>query len=167
MKTLIMLISDRLNKGAEFLLIGLLAAISLLIFIQVVFRYGFNHSIYWSEEVGRYTLIWITFIGASVGFKKKAHVGVDFLYKVFNRKVKLWLTFVSDIVIFVLAAILTVYGIKLALFVRMQTSAALLIPMSFPYSAMWIGGFLTGVHSLSFMVDDVIRLNRPGLEDGR
>jgi len=148
-------VSHILNKGAEYLLIGLIAGISILIFVQVVFRYGFNHSLYWSEEVGRYTLIWITFLGASVGFKKKAHMGVDFLFKAFGRKARALLTVISDLSIFILAMVLAVYGIKLASFVRFQTSAALLIPMSVPYSAIWIGGILTAVHSFSFVLSDI------------
>ena len=157
-------VSYILNRGAEYLLIGLIASISILIFVQVVFRYGFNHSIYWSEEVGRYTLIWITFIGASIGFKKKAHMGVDFLFKSFGRKTRDLFTVVSDISIFGLAMVLAVYGIKLTLFVKFQTSAALLIPMSIPYSAIWIGGILTSIHSLSFMLSDIgnlINKNNP------
>ncbi len=148
-------VSSILNRAAEYLLIGLIAGISILIFVQVVFRYGFNHSIYWSEEVGRYTLIWITFIGASVGFKKKVHVGVDFLYRALGIKTRNILTVVSDLSILVLALVLAVYGIKLTSFVRFQTSAALLIPMSVPYSAIWIGGILTAVHSFSFLLYDI------------
>ncbi len=156
-----MLVSYGLNKGAEYVLVGLLAGISLLIFVQVVFRYGFNHSLFWSEEVGRYTLVWITFIGASVGFKRKNHVGVDFLYKAFNDHVKLVLTLFSDMVVLVLAFILTFYGIRLAKFVRLQTSAALMLSMSIPYSAIWVGGLLTFFHSLAFLVDDVEKLVQP------
>ncbi len=158
MKKSVESLSYILNKGAEYLLIGLIAGISILIFVQVVFRYGFNHSLYWSEEVGRYTLIWITFIGASVGFKKKAHMGVDFLFKAFGKNTQAILTVISDISIFILAVILAVYGIKLASFVRFQTSAALLLPMAVPYSAIWIGGILTAVHSLAFMLSDIVIL---------
>ncbi len=147
-------VSSILNKGAEYVLIGLIAGISILIFVQVVFRYGFNHSLYWSEEIGRYTLVWITFIGASVGFKRKAHMGVDFLFKSLGEKSRAVLTAVSDFSVFVLAMVLAVYGIKLASFVRFQTSAALLIPMSLPYSAVWIGGILTAVHSFAFLLGD-------------
>jgi len=154
MKKTVERVSSVLNRGAEYVLIGLISGISILIFVQVVFRYGFNHSIYWSEEVGRYTLIWITFIGASVGFKKKAHVGVDFIYKSMGLKARNILTVVSDLSILILALVLAVYGIKLASFVRFQTSAALLIPMSVPYSAIWIGGILTAVHSFSFLLSD-------------
>jgi len=154
MNDLVLKISDRLNKWAEYLMIGLMASISLLIFTQVIFRYVFNYSLFWSEELGRYTLIWITFIGASVGFKKKGHVGVDL-------QVKDILTVFSDFVILTLALILTIYGVNLSRFVHMQSSAALLIPMSIPYSAIAIGGFLTVFHSLSFLFEDIKRL-KPG-----
>ena len=160
-------ISYILNRGAEYLLISLIAGISILIFVQVVFRYGFNHSLYWSEEVGRYTLIWITFIGASVGFKKKIHMGVDFLFKSFGRKARALFTVISDVSIFALAMVLAVYGIKLVSFVRFQTSAALLIPMSVPYSAIWIGGILTAVHSFSFMLSDIAIFSNKSEQKGK
>ena len=85
-------------------------------------------------------------------------MGVDFLFKAFDRKTRDLFTVVSDISIFGLAVVLAVYGIKLTLFVRFQTSAALLIPMSVPYSAIWIGGILTSIHSLSFMLSDIENL---------
>lgn len=158
MKVLISNVSDKLNKFAEYLMIGLMGGISILIFTQVVFRYVFNYSLFWSEELGRYTLIWITFIGASVGFKRKAHVGVDFLFNYFNVSTKEVLRVFSDLVILILALIMTIYGINLSKFVHMQTSAALLIPMSIPYSAIAFGGFLTIFHSLSFLIDDIDKL---------
>ena len=161
MKDIVLKISDKLNKFAEYLMIGLMTGISLLIFTQVVFRYVFNYSLFWSEELARYTLIWITFIGASVGFKKKGHIGVDFLYNRFSLQTQKNLTVFSDFIILILSLILTVYGANLSKFVHMQSSAALLIPMSIPYSAIAIGGFFTIFHSLNFLLEDINRL-KPG-----
>ncbi len=155
MNKFILTISDKLNKGATYLLILLTITISLLIFAQVICRYVFNYSLYWSEELGRYTLIWITFLGASVGFKRKAHVGVDFLYNAFNEKTKSILTLLTNLLLLGLSLILFIYGIRLSKFVHIQTSAALLIPMSIPYSSIAVGGFLTAVHALSELVENI------------
>ena len=47
----------------------LILAMTLLIFWQVVCRYVMNNSLTWSEELGRYFFVWITFIGLPVALK--------------------------------------------------------------------------------------------------
>ncbi len=147
-----------LNIVAEYLLIILIGSISILIFIQVIFRYVFNHSIYWSEEVGRYLLIWITFIGASVGFKRKAHVGIDFLYEKLKGSIQKYITIIIEVFTILVSFVMFFYGIKLTIFVRMQLSPALFLPMSFPYSSIAIGGFLILIHSINFLIDDLYKI---------
>ncbi len=151
-------LSDILNRIAEYLLIVLVGTISILIFVQVVFRYVFNHSIYWSEEVGRYLLIWITFVGASVGFKRKAHVGIDFLYERARGAIKDYLNIIIEIFILLLSAVMLIYGIKLSIFVRFQLSPALFLPMSLPYSSIAFGGFLILIHSTNFLINDIYKI---------
>ena len=158
MRDIVEKISRYTNNAAEYLLITLVGTMSLLIFIQVIFRYVLNHSIYWSEEVGRYLLIWITFLGASVGFRRKAHVGIDFLYQKVSEPIKRYFKVVIEIFILLLSFIMFFYGIKLSIFVRMQLSPALFLPMSIPYSSVAVGGFLIFFHSLKFFIDDLYEI---------
>ena len=58
--------SDALNRGAERLLTVISLTMALVILLQVFCRYALNHSLFWSEELGRMLLVWLTFIGASV-----------------------------------------------------------------------------------------------------
>lgn len=56
----------RLLAATERLVIGgLMAAITILTLIQVIWRYGLNQPITWSEEVARYCFVWVTLIGAA------------------------------------------------------------------------------------------------------
>ena len=48
----------------RWMLIGMLAVMSVIIFCNVVLRYTTNESIEWAEEVSRHLMIWVTFIGA-------------------------------------------------------------------------------------------------------
>ena len=52
--------------GLGILMIGVVAA-------QVFFRYVLNHSLFWSEELARYILVWLTFLGASVAYRRGVH----------------------------------------------------------------------------------------------
>lgn len=65
---------DALLKG---FLALLLLAIVVMVFGNVVLRYGFNSGIDISEEMSRWCLVWLTFIGASLALKEGRHLGVD------------------------------------------------------------------------------------------
>ena len=57
----------------------LLAVMVVLVFGNVVLRYGFNSGITMSEELSRWLFVWMTFLGAIVALKEHAHLGTDFL----------------------------------------------------------------------------------------
>jgi TRAP-type C4-dicarboxylate transport system permease small subunit len=52
-----------------------------LVFGTVVLRYGFNSGITISEELSRWLLVWLTFLGAIVAMREHAHLGVDTLIR--------------------------------------------------------------------------------------
>lgn len=61
-------------------LIGLfLAVMVVLVFGNVVLRYGFNSGITVSDEVSRWLFVWLTFLGAIVALKEHVHLGTDML----------------------------------------------------------------------------------------
>jgi TRAP-type C4-dicarboxylate transport system permease small subunit len=52
-----------------------------MVFGNVVLRYGFNSGISISDEMSRYCFIWLTYIGAMVAMREKGHLGVDTLVR--------------------------------------------------------------------------------------
>ena len=58
-----------------------LAVMVVLVFGNVVLRYGFNSGITVSEELSRWLLVWMTFLGAVVALRDHAHLGVDTLVR--------------------------------------------------------------------------------------
>ncbi|MHB2168705.1 TRAP transporter small permease [Alsobacter sp. R-9] len=63
----------------------LLAAIILLVFVNVVLRYAFNSGITVSEELARWFFVWMTFIGAVVALREREHLGMDTLVRRMGR----------------------------------------------------------------------------------
>jgi len=61
--------------------LALFWALGLTVFYQFVTRYVLNDSAAWTEEIARYLLIGVVFIGAAVGVKRNNHIHVDFLYR--------------------------------------------------------------------------------------
>jgi TRAP-type C4-dicarboxylate transport system permease small subunit len=62
-----------------------LAAMVVLVFGNVVLRYGFNSGIAVSEELSRWMLVWLTFLGAIVALREHAHIGIDTLVRRLGR----------------------------------------------------------------------------------
>jgi TRAP-type C4-dicarboxylate transport system permease small subunit len=60
---------------------AMLAVMVVLVFGNVVLRYGFNSGITISEELSRWLLVWLTFLGAIVAMREHAHLGVDTLVR--------------------------------------------------------------------------------------
>lgn len=56
-----------------------LAVMVVLVFGNVVMRYGFNSGITLSEELSRWLFVWMTFMGALIALKERGHLGTDML----------------------------------------------------------------------------------------
>lgn len=85
MKQGIALAVDRFFHGIETLLALLLVAMVVLVFGNVVLRYGFNTGIIVSEELSRFLFIWLVFLGAVVALRDSAHLGMDTLVSRFPK----------------------------------------------------------------------------------
>src|SRR5659263_249407 len=70
-------IVDPFFKLLEFLVVVCMVAMVVMVFGNVVLRYGFNSGIDISDEMSRYCFIWLTYIGAMVAMREKGHLGVD------------------------------------------------------------------------------------------
>jgi len=66
-------------RAIEWLLVLLLAVMVVLVFGNVVLRYGFNSGIVFSEEVSRFLFMWLTLLGALVAMHDNAHLGMSSL----------------------------------------------------------------------------------------
>ncbi|MEY4750133.1 MAG: hypothetical protein RIQ60_2347 [Pseudomonadota bacterium] len=64
-------------RAIDWLLAGLLLAMVVMVFGNVVLRYAFNSGILVSEELSRYCFVWLTFIGAISVMRDNGHLGMD------------------------------------------------------------------------------------------
>ncbi len=90
-------IVDQYCRVLTVLMALLLAAMVVLVFTNVVLRYGFNSGISVSEELSRWLFVWMTFAGAIVAVREHAHLGTDFLVgrlSVTGKKICLFLSYV-------------------------------------------------------------------------
>ena len=84
-----------INKLEEGIISLLLASMTLLVFVEVVFRFGFNTGIHWAQELTLLLSGWMVMFGVSYGIKAGSHIGVDALVKLFPGNVRRAVTFVA------------------------------------------------------------------------
>jgi TRAP-type C4-dicarboxylate transport system permease small subunit len=68
-------------RALEVLMVICISVMLVMVFGNVVLRLFFNTGIDLSEEIPRFAFVWMTFIGAIVGMRRRAHLGVDMVTK--------------------------------------------------------------------------------------
>ena len=77
-----------INGLEEAIIAGLLATMTLLVFFEVVLRFGFNTGFLWAQELTLHLSMWMVLFGVSYGIKVGSHIGVDALVKTLPAKAR-------------------------------------------------------------------------------
>ncbi len=134
---------------------GLMA---LTVFLQVVVRYLPFPTPPWTEELARYLMIAMAFIGASNGVRKWNNISVDFLLTKLPEKAYRVVLFVMQLAVLGLMLYIGLLGAKVFPKVGMrQLSATMGFPMFVPQSMVIIGCFLMVLQVIGLMVAPIIR----------
>lgn len=73
---------------AELLSLAVFLVLSLVLVAQILSRYLLNSPLGWTEEIARYLLIVLTFLGAAIGFRKGTHISFLYVLNLFPHKIK-------------------------------------------------------------------------------
>jgi len=139
---------DRALLAANrWLLIGMLAAMALMVFANVALRFATDRSILWVEEAARYLMIWLTFVGMGPVLRYGGHLGIDTLQEHLPRQGAAIRAGVFAVLLGFFAFMVGV-GVRYAVFAWRQTTPVLGLPMGAVYLAMPIGFGLAILHLL-------------------
>lgn len=134
--------SDLLRRSTEIVVMALMAILVAIVVASVLFRYVLLSPLTWSEEVGRYLMIWLGFLAASLAVRQGLHVGVDFVVKSVRPGLAVWLRRLAHGATAVFLLIVMGYGFVLVVNLWEQWSPVLIIRMTWPYLAIPVGSLL-------------------------
>lgn len=136
--------------------VGLLAA-AIVLFTNIVLRYGFSLGFHWAEEYVRYSIIWIVFIGSGGVARRMKHLSVSALVDAVGPRAARVLNMIRHVIVIVFVAFLAVYGFEttFTMMGRAQYSSALQIPMWTVYLPIGIGGALMTLRYTQHFIADV------------
>jgi TRAP-type C4-dicarboxylate transport system permease small subunit len=145
---------DHFFRLLEYLLIALLSGMAIMVFGNVILRYAFNSGLTVSDELSRYFFVWLTFIGAVVGFREYGHMGVETLVARFGRNGRIVFMLLSNVMIVAVSGIF-VWGTWKQLPINMSMKAPVTgLSMGWVYGI----GLFTGAGCVLIAVERIFRL---------
>jgi TRAP-type transport system small permease protein len=129
----------RRYKVEDWLSVVLFWVLGLVVFYQFFTRYVLNDSASWTEEIARYLLIGVVFVGAAVGVRRNNHIQVDFAYRFLPKQVARAMATLVDVVRVAFLATACVLTAQLIDRIGGSPMAVIDWPMGIVYGAVLVG----------------------------
>jgi TRAP-type C4-dicarboxylate transport system permease small subunit len=138
-------------------LILILAAMSLIIFTNVVLRYATNQSIEWAEEVARHMMIWLTFIGCGPVLRYGGHIAIDNLQDSLPPRAAQALRVLIVLLVTAFCVFCIWFGLQYMDRTQYQITPATQISFAWVYLALPLGMGMTLIHWLLIVRSYIVR----------
>ncbi len=153
---------DLLNKAVTLLVGALLMVVAGAVLWQVTVRFvltaaGLNISAPWTEELARYALIWMVFLGAGVGVRHAQMIALEFGVRKLPAKAGIVVRYASILLAMAFFALMIWVGLKFVNLGRTETSPVLGITKDKVYWAMPVGAALMLVNSVALIIDTILQ----------
>lgn len=154
-------ISAFLNRITMTIAMILLAGIAVIVNVGVFCRYVLFAPLPWSEQIPKYAMIWMGFLGAGVAISQDRHIGFDILITRLPPLLRKTIVLAGRIVILIFLVFMTVYGVSFALAVGFISCAPMMkIPMFYLFLAVPVGGVFMVLQVSAKIVLDILRFNK-------
>ena len=144
-----------LVKGIEALLVGAFVLLTLDVLWGVFSRYALGHQSHWTEELAIYLLVWVSLIGASITYRERGHLGVDYFVGKLDPGAQRLAAVTADIAVLAFAVFALIYGGGVLITKTLSTgqvSPALGVQMGYLYLAAPISGACFALFSVEHLV---------------
>jgi len=135
-----------------------------VVIINVVLRYGFRSGLFWVEEVATTAFIWSIFVGAAAVYKRKMHIGIDLITRLFPESVRRIIVVVIDLMMITINSYVCYLSVLIIQSNRLKTTPVLNIPALYVNMAITVGFGLITLHALYFLYSDlklILTADRP------
>ena len=128
--------------------LALFWALGVVVLIQFVTRYVLNDSAAWTEDIARYFLIGMVFVGATIGVVKNNHIQVDLLYRYLPRTAGRVLSTVVDIGRIAFFGGMSVFTVQMMMKLQSANMTIIDLPMNIVYGVCLFGFVAMTVRSI-------------------
>ena len=132
----------------DWLAFALFWALGGIVFLQFFTRYILNDSLAWTEEIARYGLMCITFIGGAMVTRRNTHIAVVLLPNLLPRGAGRLLLALVDLITLGFLALLAYFSVLIVERMQVQRMTVIDLSMSYVYGAIALGCFLMMVRQI-------------------
>lgn len=145
-----------LNKTLSVLAGSCFIIMILLVCWQVFTRYVLQNPSSWSEELVSYLFAWMSLLGASIVVGERGHMNIPILVDRMNPVIKKGLTIFAEIIAFVFAAVILVYGgMQITSLAMGQMTSSLGVAIGVFYVVLPLSGVLNMLYAILNIYDIV------------
>lgn len=127
----------------DWLAFAIFWGLAFIVFLQFFTRYVLNDSLSWTEEIARYGLMWIVFIGGAMVTRRNTHIAVELLPNVMKPgPLRATLLAFVDLVKLAFLALLAFLSLTIIERMGIQRMTVFDLPMSYVYAGVGLGCFL-------------------------
>jgi TRAP-type C4-dicarboxylate transport system permease small subunit len=134
------------------------AAIMFAIIFHVSGRYLFGKTYMGTMELIRYTMIWVSLLGAVLAFRVNEHVKITVFDNLLSARNNLRLGIVAHLFLMIFLVAMVIGGIDISMRNMQQVSLGLQIPMGYPYLAIPVGAGFMILYVLFMVLENMTEL---------
>jgi len=126
----------------DWLAFGLFWLLAFIVFLQFFTRYILNDSLAWTEEIARYGLMAVTFVGGAMVTRRNSHIAVVLLTELLPNGPARVLRALIDAIVLGFLALLAYFSVLIVQRMQFQRMTVIDLPMSLVYGTVSVGCFL-------------------------
>ena len=146
---------DKLEKLILGVLAILFAIMVIALFYQIIMRFIFQSANSWSEELTRYSFIWMSMLGSAIATRRSRNMDVDFLVNKMPKMMKIVNSFITKGLIIAFLLVIVIYGTNLVDMTFKQLSPGLRVPMAYMYASVPTGGILMLLFTVEIIINNI------------
>ena len=140
----------------------LVATITVIVALGVFFRFVLNNSLPWTEEVAKFVMVWLAFIGAPVVLREGGHIAIDIVPTRLPAPLGIIAMMLIQLIVMVVLAVLVFQGWALAWNALPQLATTVDVSLFYIFLAVPIGSALMLAVSLELLLRQVAAMASPG-----
>jgi len=144
-----------LDKIEDTVLIIMFMTMVGIIFFQVIMRYVFNNSLTWSEELGKFLFVWLSWLGISIGHRRREHIKITLLVDKLPYKLKQLSEALTELILIVICGITMYYGVIMMNIQINVPYAGIKISTAWGYLSLVLGCGIFIIRSIAYFIESV------------
>jgi TRAP-type C4-dicarboxylate transport system permease small subunit len=131
-----------LSRLVEGLIILGATVIVAMVTTEVILRYVFSHSLIFTEELSRYLMVWIVFLGSALAIRDGSHIRISILVNRLSPRLQQLMQLAAYCLILIFLLVITIEGLKILPRQLYQMCITIDISLFYFYLAIPVGSIL-------------------------